>query len=333
MTIKNIFAIAALAAIIGAAPMARANDDNKNQAPKLKFRIAVNQGKWEELRWNNYTVDNDVVRSMQAKIIDKLQKSGMFEIMDREAGEETQRRNEDSLAAERDARNQQQGRQTLALRDLATPADYIITPEIVGFNVTSRKGNSLSLGGLAQAVGLGGIVQGANVSNGSVKATAEIALRISNAESSSILDSATGKGEQEQKNSRLDASILGAGVSQDQFSDSPVGKAIELAINEAVNQMVSRMSKMPWKALVASISQKTGRITINRGTASGITEGMEFTVYEVDEDGVDPETNTRIPGDEVAIGKIRVVRVENNYAFADVVSGTGFKPKNVIRLK
>jgi curli biogenesis system outer membrane secretion channel CsgG len=328
--IRNFAITAALTSAFMFAPMSQAQEA---PAPKLKFRICVNQGKWESLKWENYSIDNDAVRSMQAKIIDKLQKTGMFEILERERGSEDQRRGEDALAAERDARNKEQGRAAMPLRELAVPADFIITPEIVGFNVTSRKGNSLNLGGLAQAVGLGGIVQGASTSSGTVKATAELAFRISNAETTSILDSASGKGEVEQKNSRLDASIFGAGIGQEQFAATPVSKAIEQAIDKAVESMIGRMSKMPWKAMVAAVSQKTGRITINRGSASGIAEGMEFAIYDADEGGVDPETNLPIPGDETMIGKIKIVRVEPGFAFAEVVQGTGFKAKNIVRIK
>ncbi|HSI72636.1 MAG TPA: CsgG/HfaB family protein [Fimbriimonas sp.] len=332
MTTSKIRNFAITAALTGAficAPLSH----GQTSGPKLKFRICVNQGKWESLRWDNYTIDNDAVRSMQAKIIDKLLKTGMFEILERERGSETQRRGEDALAAERDARNKEQGRTAMPLRELAIPADFIITPEIVGFNVTTRKSNNLNIGSLAQAVGLGGVVQGGNVANGSVKATAELAFRISNAETTSVLDSATGKGEVEQKNSRIDASLFGVGVNQDQFSATPVAKAIEQAIDKAVEAMTARIGKMPWKAMVAAVSQKTGRITINRGSASGIAEGMEFSIYDADDGGVDPETNIPIPGDESLIGRIKIVRVEAGFAYAEVVQGNGFKAKNIVRIK
>jgi hypothetical protein len=58
---------------------------------------------------------------------------------------------------------------------------------------------------------------------------------------------------------------------------------------------------------------------------------MEFTVMSIGESVVDPETGVVIPGDEVPVGRIKIVRVESGYAFAEVISGKQIAPKMVVR--
>ena len=334
-SLKALLFVSVAALALAAPTPARAQDRRSRSAvaasaptgPRLRLRIAVNQGKWEALQYQNYSIDPNVVRALQAKIIEKLMATGMFEVMERERTSGDQSNQEDVLAARRSA----QGRGAAAAREIAVPADYVVTPEIVGFNVTSGGRNSMNLGGLVNRTPLGGLVGGARVSSGNTRTTAEMSLRIFSSSTRSMLDVASGKGECKKSNMRLDASILGAGMSQEQFAESPVGKAVEDAIDQAVDKMVARLGREPWKASVAGVSAKTGRITINRGSASGVAEGMEFTVCDVDSAGVDPDTGVQIPGDETPIGKVRIVRVEKDYAFAERVSGSGFKPKHIVR--
>jgi len=303
----------------------------KNEPPKLKLRIAINQGKWELLRYESYKIDPDVIRSMQSKIIEKLQKSGMFEILEREATSDDSAVTEAQVAEARNKQVERRGQAPIAPRQVVIPADFILTPEIVGFNLTSKSGSKLDLNGILGKIGLGGILGGGGARKQDVKATTELNLRIFAADTRAMLDSASGKGESSQNSVSVDGSILGVGVSNDKFSESPVGKAMDQAIEQAVKKICERLAKEHWKAYVAAVSKETGRVTINRGATSGVDVGMEFTVMSIGESVVDPETGVVIPGDEVPVGRIKIVRVESGYAFAEVISGKQIAPKMVVR--
>jgi len=299
--------------------------------PRLKLRIVINQGKWELLRYENYTIDPNVVRSMQSKIIEKLQKSGMFEILEREATSDDSAVTEAQVAEARNKQVERRGQAPIAPRQVVIPADFILTPEIVGFNLTSQSGQGLDLGRLIENSGLGGILGGSRSKKQDVKATTELNLRIFAADTRVMLDSASGKGESSQKSVSVDGTIFGVGVSDNKFSESPVGKAMDQAIEQAVKKICDRLSKEHWKASVAAVSKETGRVTINRGSTSGLEVGMEFTVMSVGASTVDDETGVVIPGDEVPVGRVKVVRVESGYAFAEVISGKQIAPKMIVR--
>lgn len=300
--------------------------------PRLKLRIVINQGKWELLRYENYTIDPNVVRSMQSKIIEKLQKSGMFEILEREATSDDSAVTEAQVAEARNKQVERRGQAPIAPRQVVIPADFILTPEIVGFNLTSQSGQGLNFDGLLDNLGgLGGIFGGSRSKKQDVKATTELNLRIFAADTRVMLDSASGMGESIQKSVSVDGTIFGVGVSDKKFSESPVGKAMDQAIEQAVKKICDRLSKEHWKASVAAVSKETGRVTINRGSTSGLEVGMEFTVMSVGASTVDDETGVVIPGDEVPVGRVKVVRVESGYAFAEVISGKQIAPKMIVR--
>jgi curli biogenesis system outer membrane secretion channel CsgG len=53
--------------------------------PRLRYRIVVDQGKWNEIRTEYWRLPPEVGAGIQAQLLDKLQKSGDFIVMEREA--------------------------------------------------------------------------------------------------------------------------------------------------------------------------------------------------------------------------------------------------------
>ena len=71
---------------------------------------------------------------------------------------------------------------------------------------------------------------------------------------------------------------------------------------------------------------------INAGDLAGVTMEQEFNVYEAGEPIRDPVTLEILSyGDDVQVGRIRVQRVAHNVSFCDVVSGTTFKPLDIVK--
>jgi curli biogenesis system outer membrane secretion channel CsgG len=75
-----------------------------------------------------------------------------------------------------------------------------------------------------------------------------------------------------------------------------------------------------------------GAIYVNVGAEAGIKEGDEFDVFRVAEQIKDPDTGEVLGANEVKVGRIRILAVRGaRLSSATVVSGSGFKPGDVLK--
>jgi curli biogenesis system outer membrane secretion channel CsgG len=75
-----------------------------------------------------------------------------------------------------------------------------------------------------------------------------------------------------------------------------------------------------------------GAIYVNVGSEAGIKEGDEFDVFRVAEQIKDPDTGEVLGANEVKVGRIKVTAVRGpRLSTAIVVSGTGFKPGDILK--
>lgn len=285
--------------------------------PRLRYRIVVNQGKWDEIRTQQWFLPPEVGAGIQAQLVDKLEKSGYFIVMEREATAQDQASAEDAVDAAK--------RASLAPGAIAAPrqtrtvGNYIITPSVVGFVPTGGGGSGLSFGGIH----LGGK---------KAESTVTLSIRISDAQTSEIIDTQTATGKAEAKSSGLGLNLAGANFSNEQFQSSPAGQAVDLALDDAVAKIVARLSKEPWTALVAAQDKTTNRVIINAGNQSGVQIGQVFDVYRAGNPVLDPDTGEKISeGDETKVGSLKVVRVERNASYADIIDGKTFQPRDIVK--
>jgi len=285
--------------------------------PRLRYRIAVDQGKWDEIRgdwWRG--LPDDVREGIQSELIDKLQKSGYFIVLEREDTAMAQMSQEDSIAAQK-AQDVPANAAPVPPREHRTPAAFIITPTVEGFTETGGKSHGFSLGGIT-------------VGNSKTTDTLTLSIRISNAQTSEILDTQKSIGTSESKSSSLSVGNL---YNNSDFAKSAAGAAVDAALDDAVSKIVARLSQEPWTALVAARDKSTNRIIINAGNLAGVQTGQTFDVWRAGGVVTDPDTGEIISkGDETKIGRITIVRVEENASYADIVSGTDFQPRDIVRL-
>ena len=286
--------------------------------PRLRLRIAVDQFKWTEIR-GNCPLPSDLREGLQAALIQKLQESGGFQVMEREATALSQDAFEDTL--------DQQKRHGLPRgtaprpRQRRTPAQYIITPTVTAFEVTGGNNDGYDLP-----------VIGIHIGGNKTKTTLALNLRISDAETSETFASFSAEGQVECKSQDIKFLIAGASGEQSKSSTTAMNRVVDDALKNAVSKISQKLEDMPWYAVVAARDPATGRVVIAAGGDSGIESGMEFAINRTggiirDEDG---DIISR--GDESPIGRVRVVRVERGAAFADVISGKGFASGNIVRL-
>jgi len=114
------------------------------------------------------------------------------------------------------------------------------------------------------------------------------------------------------------------------FFRTPLGKATDEAIWDAVHWVVKEIAAERWEPRIARIAE--GRIYLNGGKDRRLRAEDELEVVELGEAIVDPVT-----GDELGrepdriVGRLRVAEVYERYAIADVVSGIEFRVGQLCR--
>lgn len=115
------------------------------------------------------------------------------------------------------------------------------------------------------------------------------------------------------------------------FRKTPLGEATQEAINDAVKQIVARMRGIPWQAKV--IRADDSQVYINAGSEAGVAAGAEFTVYREDEPLTDPDTGMVLGAITSKVGRIRVSSVQEKFAIASIVEGSGFERNDLVQEK
>jgi curli biogenesis system outer membrane secretion channel CsgG len=291
---------------------------SRDATPHLRYRVVLDQGKWEQIRTEQWSLPPDVRDGIQSQLLEKLQKSGYFIVMEREKGAMQQMNQEDQIA--------QKKRESIGdapaappAREQRTAANFIITPSVIGFKMTNGEGGGISIGGI-------------RLGEAKTSASLTLNIRISDAQTSEILDTQTSQGSSDSSAFGIKLRVLDAGFKFSQFKSSPAGKAVDEALDKAVDKIVARLSNEPWTALVAAQDTETSRVIINAGSASGVREGMEFNIFRAGKVVRDPDTGEIISkGDETRIGRIKIVRVEKNAAYGEVLWGKRFEVRDLVR--
>lgn len=81
------------------------------------------------------------------------------------------------------------------------------------------------------------------------------------------------------------------------------------------------------------IDFRDGVVYVNAGSALGMVKGMTMEVFDPQPTLIDPESGRNLGSPEKLIGEVVIDGVEEQYSTATVVSGTGFKRNQVVRMK
>ena len=121
--------------------------------------------------------------------------------------------------------------------------------------------------------------------------------------------------------------------SSDSFKDTPLGKATQMAIDDAVSKIAAKLKDVPFQAHVIKTNSDS-ELLISGGAKTGISEGDVFTVWSVGESLVDPITGEQL-GPALAKtnnGLVKVTKVEEKYAYATSETPlTGIKPGDIVK--
>ncbi len=105
------------------------------------------------------------------------------------------------------------------------------------------------------------------------------------------------------------------------FEKTPLGEAAQDCIAQAAKFIATQMEEFPFEGNVIRVANN-GQILINRGAEFGVEEGQELVMRSEGEEIIDPMTGAVLGVEEGQVmGRLRVARVEENFAYCDVIDG------------
>jgi curli biogenesis system outer membrane secretion channel CsgG len=233
--------------------------------------------------------------AMPDQLIDALTKSGQFIVLERQTlGYVPQ---EQRLAASGQAAASQS-----AQRGKLMTAQILIKGTITEFE---NRG----------AVSSGGVNVGPHsFNNKHDEAVVGLNLRLIDTTTGQVLDTQTieGKAKSESHGGDVNLGLINPG--QKGFEKTPLGRATQNAIDQAVQRIAARLKEVPFEARV--IKAGPNEILVSTGSRNGITPGDEFTLYTVRESLVDPGTGDQFGSEVRRAGRIVITDVEEKYARA-----------------
>ena len=264
-------------------------------ADALKKTVAV----FDFQNDSGYSSIANLGQDFSAQLSDALVQSGKFIVLTRT--------DLDVVFAEQDlAASGRMAQSNAAQTGKAIPAQILVKGQITEFEEnTSGGGQGLSIKG---------------VSLGMKKSSAHIAVIIQ------LIDSTTGE-IIESKRVEGDASAGGLSVgysgafdvNSSSFKKTPLGKAAQITIDQAVNYIATKLSGLPWKGKVVTV--KDGIVFINSGKTAGVASGDTFNVYKEGEALVDPDTGMNLGSEKTKIAEIKIAEAQDKFSKAQVTSG------------
>jgi len=291
-----LFASAALLCLLSA----RA-DDKAPAAPAkggLRYTIAVT--KFENRA--NYSGQFALSDTFGAVLTDSLQQTGRFIVI-----------------AESDMRNAAMGEQDFAasgrtaggdkapVTGQMTPAQLLVKGEITHFQDGTEGGGGgigfagIRVGGGTKTAEINAVVYLVDSTTGQVKASKKV---VGTVKSNSLSVGLT--------NRNFSGDIGG-------FKKTNVGKAVEAAIDQAVEFCMAQLDSLPWTGNVVLVKDK--QVYFNRGAREGVTVGQVFKIGS-SEVLRDPGTGEVLDNSFTEKAQIKVDSVKEKLSIGTIISGS-----------
>ncbi len=246
---------------------------------------------------SGYQSKIDLGKDFSTQLSDALVQSDQFIVLTR--------KNLDVVMAEQDlAQSNRFAKSNAAKTGKITSAQILIKGQITEFEEQKSGG------------GQGLSVKGFTI--GTKKSSAHIGVIIQ------LVDSTTGeiiqskRVEGEAKSGGLSFGYRGDfDISSSNFKKTPLGKAVQIAIDNAVDYIAKQMTNIPWRGKVVLV--KDDIIFINAGKNTGINRGDIFSIYKEGESLIDPDTGMNLGSDTKKIADVSVVEVQEKFSKAKLL--------------
>jgi len=241
---------------------------------------------------------------MSDMLADSLIQSGSFVVLERQTLEDII--TEQDLAASGRAavsKSAQTGK--------LIPSQILIKGTVTEFDEkTESSGTGIGFGGF-------------NIGSSSTAAHVAVILRIIDTTSAEVLDSIRVEGKAEGSGLKLGGSIAGISLGTEGFSKTPLGKATQIAIDNAVEKIVARLQTIPFSGKIIKVSGDT--IYTNLGGRNGVSVGDLFNVYNPGESLIDPDTGENLGSEKTKTGSLKINSVQEKFSKASAETGELFE--------
>jgi len=276
-------------------------------APVLKKIVAVS-------RFDNKTAYSQAAigDGMADQLSDALMQSGQFVVVDRQTIKD--------VMTEQDFANS--GRVQKA--QSAQTGKIVSAQILVKGTITEFENNS---SGSANGIGFGGF----KIGDAHSEAHVGLIIQLIDTTTGEILASQRVEGKASAGGLSFGANVSGASFGSAGFDKTPMGKAVQMAIDDAVSQITGKLKDVPFSAHVVKVNDDNNLI-VSGGAKTGIALGDTFTLYSVGENLVDPDTGEQLGSELTKKGSVTVTKVEEKYAVAHSdASLAGIKAGDLVR--
>jgi hypothetical protein len=162
-----------------------------------------------------------------------------------------------------------------------------------------------------------------------------IDLRIFDAETGQIIASESAEGSSSSSGLGVQVVRDEMTVGRSSFSQTPLGRAARDAIDKAVDIIVEKLDKVPWRGRIAEVdAEPDGTVTalyVNAGSRVGLRRGDVLEAYDLGREIVDPDSGTVIGRTGGIVGTCRIDDVNPEMSVAVPVSGAKFQRGALVR--
>lgn len=272
-------------------------------AEQKGLRYSITVSKFQNK--SNWSGQWDLGTAWGAVLTDSLNKTGKFIVLGEKDMRQEAMEEQDFAASGRAAG----GGKKVATGQM-TPAQLLIKGEITHF--------AESTGGGGGGIGFKGFKIGADVSSAEIN----VVMYIVDSSTGQVMASKKCIGEVSKRGLSLGMDKAGFTGDLGGFTKTNAGVAVEKAVDEAVQFMISKVAEIPWTGSVILV--KDNQVYINRGEREGVTEGRVFTVGEATILR-DPDTGEVLDESVEKAGSIKIEKVKEKMSIGHVVDGTGFR--------
>jgi curli biogenesis system outer membrane secretion channel CsgG len=278
-------------------------------AANLKKIVAVSRFENKTNVHGQWALDS----GMADQLADALVQSGKFVVVERQTlGDVTAEQDLVTAGRARKSQSAQTGK--------LVSSQILIKGTVTEFEARSA--------GSGKSFGIGGF----NIGSKREEAHVGLIIRLIDTTSGEILASKRVEGKAKSGGLKWDASAMGVSMGSDGFTKTPLGKATQIAIDNAVEIISQGLVNVPFQAHV--ISAKGGTVLINAGERTGVSVGDQFSVYGLGEEIVDPTTGESLGVEEEELGVIEITQVKEKYAKARPKGPLGAaSPGDVVRAR
>jgi hypothetical protein len=248
---------------------------------------------------------------MADQLTDALMQSGQFIVLERQTLGDVMA--EQDLAASGRA----------AASKSAQTGKLISAQVLIKGTVTEFENKSAGSG-----TGLG--VGGFKIGNKREEAHVGLIIRLIDTTTGQVLDSQRVEGKATAGGVSLGVDVGGVAFGTEGFKKTPLGKATQIAIDNAVQFIAGRLQNVPFQGRIIKASGDD--VYVSAGSRTGVAVGDVFAVYSVGEVLLDPATGEQLGAEEKRIGSIKIYEVQEKFSKAKPEGKLdGVKAGDVIR--